>query len=43
MKIRYEDSRYKTEGQSYQEMVADLKEYANAGDYGCYITTDVRI
>ena len=39
MKIRYEDSRYKTEGQSYQEMVADLKEYANAGDYGCYITT----
>lgn len=39
MKIRYEDSRYKTEGQSYQEMVANLKEYANAGDYGCYITT----
>jgi len=39
MKIRYEDSRYKTEGQSYQEMVADLKEYANARDYGCYITT----
>lgn len=38
MKIKYEDSRYKTEGQSYQEMVADLKEYANAGDYGCYIT-----
>lgn len=39
MKIKYEDSRYKTEGQSYQDMVADLKEYANAGDYGCYITT----
>ncbi|MDV9788806.1 ABC transporter permease [Clostridioides difficile] len=39
MKIKYEDSRYKTEGQSYQEMVADLKKYANAGDYGCYITT----
>lgn len=39
MKIRYEDSRYKSEGQSYQEMVADLKEYADAGDYGCYITT----
>ena len=39
MKIKYEDSRYKTEGQSYQEMVADLKKYADAGDYGCYITT----
>ena len=39
MKIRYEDSRYKTEGQSYNEMVKKLKEYANAGDYGCYITT----
>lgn len=39
MKIKYEDIRYKTEGQSYQEMVADLKKYANAGDYGCYITT----
>lgn len=39
MKIKYEDSKYKTEGQSYQEMVADLKKYANAGDYGCYITT----
>lgn len=39
MKIKYEDSRYKTKGQSYQEMVADLKKYANAGDYGCYITT----
>lgn len=39
MKIKYEDSRYKTEGQSYQEMVADLKKYANVGDYGCYITT----
>lgn len=39
MKIKYEDSRYKTKGQSYQEMVADLKKYANVGDYGCYITT----
>lgn len=39
MKIKYEDSRYKTKGQSYEEMVADLKKYANAGDYGCYITT----
>lgn len=39
MEITYEDSRYKSDGQSYQEMVADLKKYANAGDYGCYITT----
>lgn len=39
MEIKYEDSRYKADGQSYKEMVADLKKYANAGDYGCYITT----
>lgn len=44
MKIRYEDSRYKTERQSYQEMITDLKKYASAGDYGCYITTlDVKV
>ena len=39
LKIKYDDSRYKTRGQSYEEMVADLQKYANAGDYGCYITT----
>ena len=39
LKIKYEDSRYKTRGQSYEEMVADLQKYADAGDYGCYITT----
>lgn len=39
LKIKYEDSRYKTRGQSYEELVADLQKYADAGDYGCYITT----
>lgn len=39
MKIKYEDSRYKSHEQSYDEMIADLKKYADAGDYGCYITT----
>lgn len=39
MKIMYEDSSYKSQNKSYKEMVAKLKEYANAGDYGCYITT----
>lgn len=39
LKIRYDDSTYKSKGKSYEQMVAELKEYANAGDYGCYITT----
>lgn len=39
MKIKYEDSSYKSKGKSYKEMVVELKEYATAGDYGCYITT----
>lgn len=39
MKVKYEDSRYKSHEQSYDEMIADLKKYADAGDYGCYITT----
>ena len=39
MKIKYEDSRYKSKGQSYEQMIKSLKGYADAGDYGCYITT----
>ena len=39
MKINYEDSRYKSEGQSYEQMVEALKKYADAGEYGCYVTT----
>lgn len=38
MKIKYEDSKYKSQGKSYEQMVSALKEYANTGDYGCYIT-----
>ena len=39
MKIKYEDSKYKSKGQSYEQMTEALKEYADAGEYGCYITT----
>lgn len=39
MKIKYEDSGYKANGKSYEQMVDTLKDYANAGEYGCYITT----
>lgn len=39
MKIKYEDSRYKSNGQSYEQMTESLKGYANSGEYGCYITT----
>ena len=39
MKIKYEDSKYKSKGQSYEQMIEILKGYADAGDYGCYITT----
>lgn len=39
MKVKYEDSRYKAKGQSYEQMIKALKGYADAGDYGCYITT----
>ncbi len=39
MKIKYEDSSYKADRQSYEQMLAGLRAYANAGEYGCYITT----
>ena len=39
MKIQYEDSKYKAKGQSYEQMLEVMKGYANAGEYGCYITT----
>lgn len=39
MKIQYEDSSYKANGQSYEQMLTALRKYANAGEYGCYITT----
>lgn len=39
LKIKYDDSSYKSKGKSYEQMVSELKEYANVGDYGCYITT----
>ena len=29
----------KSKGQSYEQMIEALKGYADAGDYGCYITT----
>lgn len=39
MRIKYEDSSYMAKGKSYEQTVAELREYVNAGEYGCYITT----
>lgn len=39
MKIQYEDSKYKSKGQSYEQTIETLKGYAESGEYGCYITT----
>ena len=39
MKIKYEDSGYKSQGKSYEQMLTALRGYADAGEYGCYITT----
>ena len=39
MKIKYEDSGYKADGKSYEQMLTALRGYADAGEYGCYITT----
>ena len=39
MKIKYEDSGYKAEGKSYDQMLTALRGYADASEYGCYITT----
>ncbi len=39
MRMKYEDSSYMAKGRSYEQMTAKLREYANAGEYGCYITT----
>ena len=39
MKIKYEDSGYKAQGKSYEQMLTALRGYADAGEYGCYITT----
>ena len=39
MKIKYKDSGYKADGNSYDQMLTALRGYADAGEYGCYITT----
>lgn len=39
MRIRYEDSSYMAKDISYAQMVAELTEYVNANEYGCYVTT----
>ena len=39
MKIKYEDSGYKADGKSYDQMLTALRGYADAGEYGCYIMT----
>lgn len=39
MRIKYDDSSYQAKGKSYEQMLTALREYANVGEYGCYITT----
>ena len=39
MRMKYEDSSYMAKGKSYEQMITALREYAGAGEYGCYITT----
>lgn len=39
MRMKYEDSTYMARDISYEQMVAELRKYANAGEYGCYVTT----
>lgn len=39
MRMKYEDSSYMARDISYEQMVDELREYANAGEYGCYVTT----
>ena len=39
MRIKYEDSSYLAKGKSYEETVTELREHADAGEYGCYVTT----
>lgn len=39
MRIKYEDSSYLSDEKSYGQMVNQLKAYAEAGDYGCFVTT----
>ena len=39
IRIKYEDSACFAAGKSYEQMVSQLKSYAEAGDYGCYVAT----
>lgn len=39
MRIAYEDSSYLSQGESYEEMVNQLKSYAETGNYGCFVVT----
>lgn len=39
MRMKYEDSSYMARDISYEQMVDELRGYANAGEYGCYVTT----
>ena len=39
MRVAYEDSSYLSHDESYEEMVSQLRSYAEAGDYGCFIST----
>ena len=39
LQMKYEDSSYIANDKSYEQTISELRGYANAGDYGCYVTT----
>lgn len=39
LRIQYEDSKYKSHGLPYEQMISDLKDISQQGDFGCYVAT----
>lgn len=39
MQLAYEDGYFSSDGKSYEQMVSELKAYAEDGEYGCYVST----
>ena len=37
LKMQHEELYH--DGKPYEQMISELQEYANAGDYGCYVVT----
>ncbi|MDO4454964.1 MAG: ABC transporter permease [Eubacteriales bacterium] len=39
MQLAYKDGYFSSDGKTYEQMVSELKAYAEAGEYGCYVST----